>query len=855
MIPLQLSLRNFLCYREGLPPLDLRGVHVACLCGGNGHGKSALLDAMTWCLWGMARTGARSYDALIAYGAAECRVELDFMAQGQTYRVIRRRRSGGRGRTEADLFILDDAELPRAITGNTLGETDARIRRIVGMDYATFVNSAFLAQGRADEFTGKTAAQRKDVLSSILGLELYDILLEAARGQRVQWQDKATRAGGALGQAQAALDAIADPAAELARIGARLGELDGEIATAAGDAERQRAIVAELWGKRDAIAAAVRRIAELGEDAEQAERAIAAIAERIANYQELAERADAIVAGARRLDAARQELHRQETARQEYDRLRERRLALQRAIERQQAALAAETAELRRRIEEELAPAASGAGRIGEELAALAGAEMGLQSEQEDIGEEAARAAELQREIATDRAALERCVSEGKELRARQQDMQSANAACPLCLTPLSEDTCGNIKEYYATEIAAKLRQHSVLQRNIREMEQEYAGSNAAIEGRRQGLEERRRQAQRERARLEQARQQAAIAGEQLGQLQPRLAAQQQALASGDFASRERGELADTDGAMARLGYDEKARADAFRRTQELQRWERELREWETARERLPADEAEMRRNENLAARRRAEMEEAEAALAADQAAVAGLPAQERAAATAAARHSALARERDELLAQQGRLQGDAERRAQHQADMERLAGEHQAAQSEQRIYDELTDAFGRSGVPALLIDAAVPQIENEANRLLGRMTDQRLAVKLETQRLNQGGKVTETLDILISDELGSRSYELFSGGEAFRINLALRIALSKTLSRRLGFPLPTLFIDEGFGTQDAAGRERIVDAIASIQQEFEKIIVITHLDDLKDLFPVRIEVLKTDAGSQYWLS
>ena len=74
-------------------------------------------------------------------------------------------------------------------------------------------------------------------------------------------------------------------------------------------------------------------------------------------------------------------------------------------------------------------------------------------------------------------------------------------------------------------------------------------------------------------------------------------------------------------------------------------------------------------------------------------------------------------------------------------------------------------------------------------------------------------------------------------------------------LSQRLGAPLPTLFIDEGFGTQDAAGRERIVDAIASIQDEFEKIIVITHLDDLKDLFPARIEVLKTEAGSQFWLS
>jgi exonuclease SbcC len=70
-----------------------------------------------------------------------------------------------------------------------------------------------------------------------------------------------------------------------------------------------------------------------------------------------------------------------------------------------------------------------------------------------------------------------------------------------------------------------------------------------------------------------------------------------------------------------------------------------------------------------------------------------------------------------------------------------------------------------------------------------------------------------------------------------------------------MGVPLPTLFIDEGFGTQDASGRERIVDTISSIQNEFEKIIVITHLDDIKDLFPVRIEVEKTDSGSNFRVS
>jgi exonuclease SbcC len=133
-------------------------------------------------------------------------------------------------------------------------------------------------------------------------------------------------------------------------------------------------------------------------------------------------------------------------------------------------------------------------------------------------------------------------------------------------------------------------------------------------------------------------------------------------------------------------------------------------------------------------------------------------------------------------------------------------------------------------------------------------MTDGRMSVKLETQRANQAGGITETLDILVSDELGTRGYEVFSGGEAFRINLSLRIALSKLLSQRMGVPLPTLFIDEGFGTQDAAGRERIIDTITSIQDQFEKIIVITHLEDLKNLFDVHIQVEKLPAGSRFEL-
>jgi exonuclease SbcC len=177
------------------------------------------------------------------------------------------------------------------------------------------------------------------------------------------------------------------------------------------------------------------------------------------------------------------------------------------------------------------------------------------------------------------------------------------------------------------------------------------------------------------------------------------------------------------------------------------------------------------------------------------------------------------------------------------------------ALRREQSVFGDLAYAFGRRGVQAMIIETAIPEIESEANRILSRMTDGRMHVKFETQRdVRYGLGTIETLDIKIADELGTRNYEMFSGGEGFRVNFAIRIALSRLLAHRAGTRLQTLVVDEGFGSQDQEGRDRIVEAIQAIQSEFEKILVITHLDDLRERFPVRIEVTKTAQGSMYAL-
>ena len=162
-----------------------------------------------------------------------------------------------------------------------------------------------------------------------------------------------------------------------------------------------------------------------------------------------------------------------------------------------------------------------------------------------------------------------------------------------------------------------------------------------------------------------------------------------------------------------------------------------------------------------------------------------------------------------------------------------------------------LEEACGRNGVQALLIEHAIPDIEDRANELLDKLTGSEMQVRFQTQKkLKSRDAVAETLDIQISDRSGERPYENFSGGEQFRVNFAIRLALSQILAKRAGARLQTLVVDEGFGSQDPNGRQRLVESIHAIQDDFARILVITHIDELRDAFPTRIEVEKRPTGS-----
>jgi exonuclease SbcC len=217
-------------------------------------------------------------------------------------------------------------------------------------------------------------------------------------------------------------------------------------------------------------------------------------------------------------------------------------------------------------------------------------------------------------------------------------------------------------------------------------------------------------------------------------------------------------------------------------------------------------------------------------------------------------------RQLDEHLSQQGRLQQRFTQLETLQTQYEEQQQQFQELQRQYRVHQELAIAFGKNGIQALMIENILPQLEAETNHILARLTGNQLHVQFVTQRAGKRAskkttKLIDTLDILIADANGTRPYETYSGGEAFRINFSIRLALARLLAQRAGTSLQMLIVDEGFGTQDSEGCDRLIAAINAIASDFSCILTVTHMPQFKEAFQTRIEVRKTQHGSQLALS
>jgi exonuclease SbcC len=182
--------------------------------------------------------------------------------------------------------------------------------------------------------------------------------------------------------------------------------------------------------------------------------------------------------------------------------------------------------------------------------------------------------------------------------------------------------------------------------------------------------------------------------------------------------------------------------------------------------------------------------------------------------------------------------------------DAKKLADELSGSERRLLALKILVEACSKAGVPALLIERAVPDLEAAANGVLEVLSDGQMSLRLETLRETQEGRLKETLELMIATQRGERPYESYSGGEAMRVDMAIRIGLSTLLAHRAGARCELLVLDETAAPLDAEGRALFAEGLQRIAGRFGCILVVTHVEEFKDLFPCRIEVTKDEAGS-----
>ncbi len=1051
MIPLRLTLRNFLSYREAA--LDFQGLHVACICGANGSGKSSLLEAIAWALWGESRVA--SEDDIIHTGMSEACVDFIFQMHQQIYRVIRSHQRGqatalelqvarsslagslaGQSHEQLECGVrgaesrVRGAEsgvrypLPiskdqgqlfqfKSLTGRGLRATQQLILDRLRLDYDTFVNSAYLRQGRADEFMLKRPGERKQILATLLKLDHYDELAERSREIARQQRTTADVLEQQCQGIERTLQQQETIAAEQTIWSAKLVTLQQQQAAdealwqelqvrqqqrqqwqqqVSWQQQQQLTLAQECDRLRQQITTTQQHYQQLDNLLQQEETILTAYQQ----FQALQAEDDALTATFHAHQTAwdqRQSLMQEQTALKGGLQDQLRRLEAQLEAQRQQQqelqhtlekaptiadalaklhqarvqlqqlddlqTLVSPLLQRRQQLQTQLALTQARLSARLEELQAMAASYQQRQENQGQLQQAVLEVAEHLRHLEARRHYQEQLREKGMErrsfmdqLQAHQRDyeaqlgaldqkvqfLRQPDALCPLCDRPLDEHHWDLVLQKHKAaqeEIQGQLwvvreqlvtseREIQVLRREYKDLERELQPYATMLERRGQ-LQQQLQGAMSDRQQWQQLQaEQTQLAqtlerGEFASDLQAELAALEQQLASitttahpydeknhalargeverwrwAELKQAElkqaqlrlnqlvaqqpeleaaiahlRRELTTLDASplqqqidaleryLSDLGYDRHHHVTVQTALRQAQPWQLRHQELQQAKQQAPIVQQQLtdleqmlhQRSENLhtVQQQLATLSQHLAEMAMDDDRLAQLDRQ---------RHQCRAA-MDAAIAQLGRLQQQQQQIETLRRQQADLQTQIQTLRRQQRIHHELGQAFGKNGIQALMIETILPQLEAETNQILSRLSANQLHVQFITQRAKKtksrrdSSDLIDTLDIYIADPRGTRPYETYSGGEAFRVNFAIRLALSCLLAQRSGTALQLLIVDEGFGTQDAEGCERLIAAIQAIAPDFACILMVTHVPQFRDAFQTRIEVSKTEHGSR----
>ncbi len=747
--------------------------------GPNGAGKSTILEAIAWALYGgnTVRGGNDTIRFQRAGPRAPVRVELEFDLAGHRYRVVR-------GLSMAELF-LDGGEEPIANSVTAVAEV---LQRRIGMTRTEFFNTYFTGQKELAVMEHSSAAERAQFLSRVLGYEKLRVAQELCAARRKE-----------LGS-------------EVAGLRAAMPDRDAVLREAAAAAESLRE--------------AVRRVAESERAEAETAEALAGIAPRWLAAQtgrEERERIERELAGlagedsglARALEKVEQEISQVAEARAQLAPL----LPDMEALDRATAALEAQR----------VLAASDGRRKALETSRANLGADIAkLEQERTRLHDSSSLIASLTVDLTQRRQALEdaqgklelrrtewvreRESVEGRlrtlratygDLRDQRDVLLNAGEAgnCPTCTRPLGEHFRAVLEvverqmetvEADGTYFKSRREQLEAMPADIAHLDE----LRKKLQGDVGGYERRLAEAQGDAKRLMQVDQELEAKRARLATVASDLAALPEGYdaAVHEALERDRERLVESTTIANRLSLRIerepallRERENVLRQRNELAQRQRIAEGRRTALAVPDGDYAELRRlHEGVAA--------------------AHAEAGQTAAVARSARASA------ELAAQ---------RAAEAKVALDALIERADALDADRRLHDELHRAYSelRNDLNAQLR----PEISEIASELIKTLTDSRYT-ELE---------LSDRYTITVLE--GGVPQPVMSGGEDDLANLVLRLAISQMIAERAGQPFSLLVLDEVFGSLDDVRRQNVIGLLRGLEDRFDQVIVITHIEGVRD--------------------
>ncbi len=763
--------------------------------GKNGAGKSSLLEAVGWALYGTraARTDKLEIRSQFSGEASAAGVELEFVYGDREYRVVRRIK-GKNAVAEAAVYV-STATAPEAVQERGVNEY---IENLLKLDHRSFLASVFARQKELAALSGMQPEERRRTINRLIGIDAIDDSRERVRRDRNEQQK----------YLEGMRHSLLDPEALQSRyqnLQAQQAEVQSELARLSEETGRRRQSLAQCKSRYEALAKlrdqntllSTRLVKDQGrlQECENSERRLqdelAVIKEA---EKELAEIRPKVV-----------EIERLKAEKEEWDRLALRKTR-QEGLEQARRHLDEQQQSLRMRLDVCSASLLHYDALVAELQALnerLRDAEEAVQDLRQQYNESSGR-----------RTHAERNGREWVEKAATLRQL-GPKGVCPTCTQPL----LGHYEQALAEieQTISQLRQEYVLARDqektlllaIREKE-------TAVEALRRQKEE----LVKRQAGLDETKKQLAQLTAERKTLQERHEQNQAQLAE-----------------LGAIDYDADAHAACTERVAAAQAWlqkQAQLEERVGRRSKLEADLSAAQKARVEISKDLDQSRQAQAALNFNEADF------QFAKAEVDRESQALDQSQEELSGcreTMARVAGETESLAQTIQEQAQKGEQIKLLDEEVRYLEALDMHLGRFRLE--LAGRIRPLLAHRASQLLALVSNNRY----------QWLELDEDYGIQVYDANQAFGVNRFSGGEQDLVNLCLRIAISQVVAERSGgFPVNFLVLDEVFASQDEERKQSILDALNRLSSQFRQIFMITHVEAIKEILPVILEVRFRDA-------